>query len=362
MNREIKQLIYKYVSGALTDDEAVRLAEWTRLSPQNGADFRSEVRRLESQLPTTPAARAFCARLTAERRRMSPQAKSAPAQQTKTTASLFGGAVRAARRYSRAIAVVAIVAVALGATTVLVSDNKDFAFGGSSLLADSRSAEQAVAEPVIYTTGMGERRSFTLPDSTRVTLNANARLTLAADFGVKERRVMLDGECYFEVAKNPACRFVVACGDKEYIVRGTSFNIVSYSADRYSVVTLHTGRLEAHVREDVIQLNPGDELRMDDNLGQIAKQTVAVENSISWIHGGRLRFTELPLKFVASRMAHKYNIKIHIHSSIENIPYDGQIDNESLEEALRLVSLTAPVPLAINEFDGEYYVSKRANH
>ena len=329
MNKEIKQLIYKYAGGTLADDEAVRLAEWVRLSPQNGADFRSEVRRLESQLPATHAAREFCARLTEERRKVLPQPKPTSTQRTKSASALFGSAIRLARRYSRAIAAVVVVAVALGATAVLVSDNKNFAFGGSPLLADNHNAEQSVAEPVIYTTGMGERRSFTLPDSTRVTLNANARLTLAADFGAKERRVMLDGECYFEVAKNPACRFVVACGDKEYIVRGTSFNIVSYSADRYSVVTLHTGRLEAHVREDVIQLNPGDELRVDDNLGQIAKQTVAVENSISWIHGGRLRFTELPLKFVASRMAHKYNIKIHIHSSIENIPYDGQIDNES---------------------------------
>ncbi len=351
MNKEIKQLIYKYVSGALADDEAVRLAEWVRLSPQNGADFRSEVRRLESQLPATPAARAFCARLAADRRR-----KELPKP---ATHSLFGGVLRSARRYSRAIAATIVAAVALGATVVLVSDNKTFPVYVGSLMAENHGAQPS-AEPVVYATGMGERRSFMLPDSTHVTLNSNARLTLAADFGAKERRVMLDGECYFEVAKNPSCRFVVVCGDKEYIVRGTSFNIVSYSADRYSVVTLHTGRLEAHVREDVIQLNPGDELRMDDNLGQIAKQSVAVENSISWINGGRLRFTELPLKFVASRMAHKYNIKIHIHSSIENIPYDGQIDNESLEEALRLVSLTAPVPLAITEFDGEYYVSKRA--
>lgn len=347
MNKDIKGLICKYINGTLSDDEAVRLAEWTRRSPQNAADFRSEIRLLESQMPAAPEAVAFWSRVAKERK-------------VAVRPSLLARMTQFGRRYARAIAAVVIVGISAGVTIGLVSDRKAVPFVETRMVA-AMSVAQPVADPVVYTTGNGESRTFILPDSSVVTLNANARLTLAADFNVGERRVMLDGEGYFEVAKDAARRFVVTCGDKEYIVRGTSFNIVSYASDRYSVVTLHTGRLEAHIKDDVIQLNPGDELRVDDNLGQITKQAVAVENSISWINNGRLRFSELPLKFVASRLAHKYNIKIHIHSSVENIPYDGQIDNESLEEALRLVSLTAPVPLAVNEFDGEYYVSKRAN-
>ena len=348
MNNEIKRLIYKYINGTLADDEAVRLAEWARLTPQNAAEFRREICRMERQVRVSEEARAFADRLV--RSRKMPKRR-----------SVFGSLAGFTRRYARTIAAVIVVGVAMGVAIGLVPDRRILPFVDNGIVAQSQQDEQTVAEPVVYFTGHNERRTVVLPDGTVVTLNADARLTLAADFGGKERRVMLDGEGWFEVAKDKAHRFVVVCGDKEYIVRGTSFNIVSYASDRYSVVTLHTGRLEARIKEDVIQLNPGDELRVDDSLGQITKQAVAVENSISWINNGQLRFSESPLKFVASRLSHKYNIKVHIHSSVENIPYDGQIDNESLTEALRLVALTAPVPLVVTEFDGEYYVSKRAN-
>ena len=162
------------------------------------------------------------------------------------------------------------------------------------------------------------------------------------------------------MAKNPAKRFTVCCGDDEYVVRGTSFNIVSYADDRLSIVTLHTGRLEARISEDVIMLKPGDELRVDERLNQITRQSVDVSNSISWMNDGQLRFSELPLKYVASQLAHKYDVKINVHSSIENIMYDGQIDDESLADALRLVAMTSPVPLVVTEFDGEFYVSRRS--
>ena len=63
---------------------------------------------------------------------------------------------------------------------------------------------------------------------------------------------------------------------------------------------------------------------------------------------------------MASQLAHKYNVKINVHSSIENIVYDGQIDDESLSDALRLVAMTSPVPIVVTEFDGEFYVSRRS--
>lgn len=52
-------------------------------------------------------------------------------------------------------------------------------------------------------------------------------------------------------------------------------------------------------------------------------------------------------------------MKINVHSSIEDIVYDGCLDRESLQDALRLISMTSPVELSVTEFKGEYYISKK---
>ncbi len=219
--------------------------------------------------------------------------------------------------------------------------------------------QDAVGYASVHKTSNNEIRKVVLPDGTSVVLNSNTRLTLSSCFNRSERRVKLDGEAFFDVASDSLKRFVVTCGNNEYEVKGTSFNIISYSADHSSVVTLHSGRLDARVKDNLIVLQPGEELRIDNSVNMIAKHEVDISNSTSWMQDGRLRFSKTPLKFVSSRIAHRYNVKINVHSSVENILYDGQIDKESLDEALRLLSITALVPLSITEFDGEYYISKR---
>lgn len=47
MNEYIKILISKYVSGTLSDEEAVRLAKWIKMSGDNAELFRNEVRAME---------------------------------------------------------------------------------------------------------------------------------------------------------------------------------------------------------------------------------------------------------------------------------------------------------------------------
>ena len=175
-------------------------------------------------------------------------------------------------------------------------------------------AAPARKESLIYTAAAGEKKTVILPDNTKVMLNSGAKLMLSDDFNETERRVDLDGEAFFDVARNPEKLFIVCCRDNEYIVRGTSFNVSSYVNDRFSIVTLQPGRLEARVHDDVIMLKPGDELRIDRNMNQITKQTVDISNSAKWRDSGQLSFSSLPLKYVANQVSHKYNVKINVHS------------------------------------------------
>lgn len=343
MDEHIKILINGYVGGTLDDEDAAVLAEWVNRSEENAACFRREVRTLLDGGATTSDAVNFWNRVS-ERKKQSSR-------------GIRSGFWKYAVSVAAAVAVCAFSSLVAYLTVELKSESVKIAGETSSPVPQEVSVAKS---PVIYASAYGERKTVILPDSSRVILNSGARLILSDEFNVRERRVDLDGEAYFEVTGNPAKLFVVCCGDSEYVVRGTSFNISSYSNDRFSVITLHTGKLEARVKDDVIMLKPGEELRVDRIVNQMTKLTVDVSNSISWRNNGQLSFSNLPLKFVANKFAHKYNVRINVHSSIEDFVYDGQIDTESLTDALRLISMTAPVPLSVTEFKGEYFISKRS--
>ena len=82
----------------------------------------------------------------------------------------------------------------------------------------------------------GQRAFITLPDSTKVWLNSDTKISYPADYGLKERNVTLVGEAYFEVAKNPDKRFIVEAKGMQVEALGTSFNVNAYQNDNKIIV------------------------------------------------------------------------------------------------------------------------------
>lgn len=80
----------------------------------------------------------------------------------------------------------------------------------------------------------GQRAELTLGDGTRVCLNSNTTLTFPDHFDRKERRVTLDGEGYFQVAKNEKKPFIVQAKEYEVRVLGTEFNVMMYKDQDFS--------------------------------------------------------------------------------------------------------------------------------
>ena len=84
----------------------------------------------------------------------------------------------------------------------------------------------------------GQRAFITLPDSTKVWLNSDTKISYPADYGLKERNVTLVGEAYFEVAKNPDKRFIVEAKGMQVEALGTSFNVNAYQNDNKIIASL----------------------------------------------------------------------------------------------------------------------------
>lgn len=106
-----------------------------------------------------------------------------------------------------------------------------------------------------------ERFLLVLADGTKVWLNAESRLRYPVAFNGKERRVELEGEACFEVAKDAEHPFIVCANGMNTMVLGTKFNVRSYSVeDRH--VTLVNGKVQVTntVNNKSVTLRPGQDL------------------------------------------------------------------------------------------------------
>ena len=104
--------------------------------------------------------------------------------------------------------------------------------------------------PGEYSTDIGEQRSVTLKDGTRLTLNTDSRVAVGDWHETREVR-LVRGEAYFEVAKDASRPFVVVAGERKVVALGTSFfvRLGSTTDVEKLVVTLVEGKVAVAGRD-----------------------------------------------------------------------------------------------------------------
>lgn len=344
MDSKIKLLILKYIKATLTDDDAACLSAWLSEDKMHGVEFRDEIRALSEENVTTIDAVKFWADFEGKNHRI-----------------LYGKNARSTKLVRWAASVALSVAVSVAVAISFIMSNEPMEINEvefTEMIQPVEIVPVVETKEQLYVADSVSR--VILADGTRVVLNKGARLEVSSSFGTSLREVNLDGEAFFDVARDTSRLFVVNCGRGRFIVRGTSFNISSYSAEKMALVTLHTGSLEARIQGNIIRLTPGDELMIDESSNNYSKRIVEnVQDSKSWIDSDRIVFNDQPLKLVAVRIAKKYGVKFVVDSSIENIIYTGQIYNEPLDQILRLLEVTSYVPIKITKAGtDEYYIDK----
>jgi transmembrane sensor len=122
---------------------------------------------------------------------------------------------------------------------------------------DGLGARNDKVQMLTAATPRGGQYQITLPDGTRVWLNADSKISFPAQFIGKERKVLLlNGEVYFEVTKNKRMPFIVESKGQQIEVLGTHFNISAYSDEISTKTTL----LEGSVRVSSLR-GPNPSLR-----------------------------------------------------------------------------------------------------
>lgn len=107
----------------------------------------------------------------------------------------------------------------------------------------------------------GMQKRLELPDGTCVTLNAESQLTYeTSQFGQNERKVILQGEALFDVAKDSLRPFIVQSGKLSTKALGTVFNVKDYSTEEMKI-TLLSGSLKitSQQKTDSVFIHPGEQ-------------------------------------------------------------------------------------------------------
>lgn len=150
---------------------------------------------------------------------------------------------------------------------------------------------------------------LTLSDGTRVWLNSETSIQYPVAFGAKERRVFVQGEAYFEVAKDAKKPFTVQFMSSSVTVLGTSFNIRAYPEEKRSQTTLAEGSVRIYSPGSSMLLKPGEQAEVSALSGEMVKQEVEVKNFTSW-KDGRFVFEQQPLEYIMRTLERWYDIRV----------------------------------------------------
>ena len=148
-----------------------------------------------------------------------------------------------------------------------------------------------------------------LSDGTKVWLNSDSELRFPITFVGDRRSVEIEGEAYFEVAKDAKKPFTVQFMSSSVTVLGTSFNIRAYPEEKRSQTTLAEGSVRIYSPGSSMLLKPGEQAEVSALSGEMVKQEVEVKNFTSW-KDGRFVFEQQPLEDIMRTLERWYDIRV----------------------------------------------------
>lgn len=363
-SKKISRLLFRYLQGTITTDEAIKLQEWKDESPEN--------QQLFDRLSATASARK----------------EAEPASQhledrifnkiSSTIPELQKNVVPMHRFNWKYVAVAASVLVVLGTgmlmqfhdnkkttalaraelrdtndvaapeanyASIILADGQKVDLNGSSdgtLASQGRMEVIKTADGLIVYKAAGGQVSNTiqlntlsnpkgsnvigmvLEDGTKVWLNAGSSLTYPVAFVGNERSVSITGEAYFEVAKNKQKPFRVNRDNMQIQVLGTHFNVNAFGDDPSMKVTLLEGSVKVTSGKSSGMLTPGQQAKVKNDDVNVHSE-INLDQVMAW-KNGYFSFERASVTEVMGEIARWYNI---------DVVYDGQVPDERFGGDLR---------------------------
>lgn len=231
-----------------------------------------------------------------------------------------------------------------------------------------------------YIIPYGSRSQAVLPDGSKVWLNAGSKLKYNSQFGHDNRNISLEGEAYFDVTKDNNLPFIVNTSELTIKVLGTAFNVKAYPDENFIETTVERGIVQ--VMGDVINTqnqnniilkanqkllySKNSVLEEDSNIKNVNKATpesvindeteatlhvdhVSTKKYTSW-KDNRWIIEREELQSLTVKLERRYNVSIIISDeNLKHYIFSGVLENETLEQVLEAIKLTAPIVYKIDQ-------------
>ena len=200
-------------------------------------------------------------------------------------------------------------------------------------------------------TPLGMRSSLILPDGTKVWLNAGSKISYPVLFDKSSRKVSLSGEAFFEVKKDKNWPFVVHTRDVNVLVTGTTFNCNAYPENDNVQTALVEGEVTLlnQLINESTKLNPGEMGVFATKNHSITKTKTDLQKYVAW-KSGKLMFRDDKMDKVVEKLQRWYNVDFEIKDKeISSYVYTATFVDESLDQVLKMLSISAPISYKISE-------------
>ncbi|MFT3822998.1 MAG: FecR family protein [Chitinophagaceae bacterium] len=169
-------------------------------------------------------------------------------------------------------------------------------------------------------TPIGGQYKLTLPDGTKVWLNAASSIRYPAQFAPDNREVEITGEVYFEVAaikkRDGKIPFTVHAGNMDVQVLGTKFNINAYTDESAAITSLLEGSVRIQQNKKQAMLHPGEQaliVAATDNIRVNTDENI--DDNIAWVNN-YFQFNDADIEHVMRQISRWYDISVQ---------YDGKV-------------------------------------
>jgi transmembrane sensor len=201
---------------------------------------------------------------------------------------------------------------------------------------ESRNEEVvAVANWQQYETPLGVKSTVTLSDGSVVTLNSGTKIRYVEYFIGSEREIFLEGEAFFEVAKDSIKPFVVHAGGLSTRALGTSFNIKAFK-EEMTEVALVTGSVEVKETDGskVERILPGEGIFSLPGKGDLNRKKVNLDHITAWMHKTIL-FDNTPFYKAMLTLEKWYGVQINVFNlKDKDLKITGRYQDETLKNIL----------------------------
>lgn len=191
-----------------------------------------------------------------------------------------------------------------------------------------------------------------MADGTSVMINSDSKLNVPDRFEGKERRVRLEGEALFHVARDVEHPFIVETVGGDVTVLGTVFNVNAYSDEDYVQTTLVEGSVafQGKGMADAKTISPGEQITYDLQTNGINVERVNTDIFTAWTEGKWI-IEGMRLDEIMKQLARWYDITVFYQNpEAKELVFTGDLEKyNKCNVILDIISLTTNVEFELKE-------------